>query len=416
MKAQQRVLFIGSVWPEPNSSAAGSRTMQLIEVFLSQQWEITFASTAGDSEFMIDFSKWNLTKVSIQLNDSRFDTFVAKLQPTVVIFDRFMTEEQFGWRIAEHCPNALRILDTIDLHCLRSARQKAFKENRKFEEDDLLKEGITKREIASILRSDLSLIISTTELDLLLHFFKIEPGLLYYLPFLLEPLTDNDKQKWLHFHEREHFVTIGNFLHEPNWNAVLYLKQELWPLLKKELPNAALHVYGAYCPQKAVELNNVKDGFIVKGRAEDAHAVVLAARVVLAPLRFGAGIKGKLIDAMQCGTPSVTTSIGAEGMHANLNWNGFIEDDSSSFVKSAIKLYTDEKVWQRCQDYGRIIVEEIYSRKTLGPKFISQLLLLQSNLDQARLKNFMGAMLLHHTAASTKYLSKWIEAKNKLNS
>ncbi len=416
MKAQQRVLFIGSVWPEPNSSAAGSRTMQLIEVFLSQQWEITFASTAGDSEFMIDFSKWNLTKVSIQLNDSRFDTFVAKLQPTVVIFDRFMTEEQFGWRVAEHCPNALRILDTIDLHCLRSARQKAFKENRKFEEDDLLKEGITKREIASILRSDLSLIISTTELDLLLHFFKIEPGLLYYLPFLLEPLTDNDKQKWLHFHEREHFVTIGNFLHEPNWNAVLYLKQELWPLLKKELPNAALHVYGAYCPQKAVELNNVKDGFIVKGRAEDAHAVVLAARVVLAPLRFGAGIKGKLIDAMQCGTPSVTTSIGAEGMHANLNWNGFIEDDSSSFVKSAIKLYTDEKVWQRCQDYGRIIVEEIYSRKTLGPKFISQLLLLQSNLDQARLKNFMGAMLLHHTAASTKYLSKWIEAKNKLNS
>ena len=158
MKAQQRVLFIGSVWPEPNSSAAGSRTMQLIEVFLSQQWEITFASTAGDSEFMIDFSKWNLTKVSIQLNDSRFDTFVAKLQPTVVIFDRFMTEEQFGWRVAEHCPNALRILDTIDLHCLRSARQKAFKENRKFEEDDLLKEGITKREIASILRSDLSLI------------------------------------------------------------------------------------------------------------------------------------------------------------------------------------------------------------------------------------------------------------------
>ena len=119
------------------------------------------------------------------------------------------------------------------------------------------------------------------------------------------------------------------------------MKQELWPLLKKELPNAALHVYGAYCPQKAVELNNVKDGFIVKGRAEDAHAVVLAARVVLAPLRFGAGIKGKLIDAMQCGTPSVTTSIGAEGMHANLNWNGFIEDDSSSFVKSAIKLYTD---------------------------------------------------------------------------
>ncbi len=414
MKNIQRILIIGSVWPEPSSSAAGSRTLQLVELFLSLNWEVTFASTASDSEYMIDFSKWNMTKVFIQLNDPAFDVFISTLQPTFVIFDRFMTEEQFGWRVAAHCPQAVRILDTIDLHCLRIVRQKAIKEDRKFQENDLLREEISKREIASILRSDLSLIISQKEFELLRDVFKIEAGVLHYLPFLLEPLTEKIKQEWLPFHSREHFITIGNFLHEPNWNAVLYLKQELWPLIKKELPNATLQVYGAYCSKKATALHHVKEGFLVKGRAERAHAVISKAKVVLAPLRFGAGIKGKLIDAMQCGTPSVTTAIGAEGMHDQLNWNGFIEDEPTSFAKAAIELYTNETIWQQCQENGRQIVNTIYCKETLEREFINRLLTLQDTLQEKRLKNFMGSILMHHTLASTKYLSKWIEAKNKL--
>ena len=119
----QQLLIIGFVWPEPNSSAAGGRMLQLISLFTDEGYSITFASPAQDSDFMVNLEGYGVDKISIALNCSSFDAFVKELNPTVVLFDRFMMEEQFGWRVAENCPNALRLLDTEDLHCLRLARQ-----------------------------------------------------------------------------------------------------------------------------------------------------------------------------------------------------------------------------------------------------------------------------------------------------
>ena len=238
-------------------------------------------------------------------------------------------------------------MDTEDLHCLRLARQKAFKEKRLFSTDDLLVEDFAKREIASILRCDVSLMISEYEIELLQSVFKIDSKLLYYLPLLLEPVEDSVIQKLPSIEERNNFVFIGNFLHEPNWNAVQYLKESIWPLIRKQMPEAVLQIYGAYPSQKVLQLNNVKEGFLVKGRAENAQEVVKNARIVLAPLRFGAGIKGKLLEAMQCGTPSVTTTIGAESMCGDLPWNGFITDDAQVFADKAVELYQDENLWKK---------------------------------------------------------------------
>lgn len=409
---QQNILIIGTVWPEPNSSAAGSRILQLIHLFLEQKWKITFASVASDSEHAFDVQALGVDKIKIDLNNKSFDEFVAKLQPSIVIFDRFMIEEQFGWRVAENSPDALRILDTIDLHCLRHARQSALKEKRVFVIEDLFSDT-AKREMASILRCDCSLIISDFEMKLLNDYFKIDSDLLHYIPFLLDKIEEKDKNEWPTFEERIHFVTIGNFIHEPNWNAVQYLKEELWPLIRKQLPSAELHIYGAYASQKVNELNNVKEGFLIKGRAEDAMQVVRKAKICLAPLRFGAGIKGKLVEAMQCGTPSVTTDVGAEGMHGEYNWNGIIANTPQEIADAAVKLYSNKVLWEKSQKNGIKIINNFYSKETHGAKFIWQILNLQKNLKQHRLKNFIGAMLMHHTISSTKYMSKWIEEKGK---
>jgi glycosyltransferase involved in cell wall biosynthesis len=135
--------------------------------------------------------------------------------------------------------------------------------------------------------------------------------------------------------------------------------------------------------------------------------------VVLAPLRFGAGAKGKLIEAMQCGTPSVTTTIGAESMNGNLAWSGSITDDPEVIVKAAIVLYQDENLWHQGQHNGVAIVNKRYEKSHFESDFISWILSIQESLKQHRNSNFMGAILLHHTTASTKYMSRWIEAKNK---
>ncbi|WP_115813596.1 glycosyltransferase [Flavobacterium aquicola] len=409
----QTLLIIGFVWPEPNSSAAGGRMLQLINEFQQQGFSITFASPAMDSDFMVDLATLNVDKKSISLNCSSFDIFVKELNPSAVLFDRFMIEEQFGWRVAENCPNAIRILDTEDLHCLRQARQKAFKANTEFTISDTLKEDVAKREIASILRCDLSLIISEFEIEVLKTTFKIDEKLLYYLPFLLETISKETFENLPPFEKRNGFIFIGNFLHEPNWNAVQYLKETIWPLLRKQLPEAELHIYGAYPSQKVMQLHQPKEGFHIKGRADDANEVVQNARIVLAPLRFGAGIKGKLIEAMQCGTPSITTTIGAESMQGNLPWNGFVTDDVNEFTNSAVQLYQDKKLWTAAQQNGIAIINQRYSKKRFENEFANQIEFLQSNLAQHRLDNFLGSLLQHHTLSSTKYMSRWIEEKNK---
>jgi hypothetical protein len=412
MNQIQTLLIIGFVWPEPNSSAAGGRMLQLIAQFQQQGFSITFASPALDSDFMVDLTTLNVDKKSIALNCSSFDIFIKELNPTVVLFDRFMIEEQFGWRVAENCSDALRILDTEDLHCLRLARQKAFKSNSEFNIVDILKEDVAKREIASILRCDLSLMISEFEMELLTTTFKIDEKLLYYLPFLLDPISKNTFEKLPSFEERNNFIFIGNFLHEPNWNAVLYLKENIWPLLRKQVPEANLNIYGAYPSQKVMQLHQPKEGFHIKGRAIDANEVVQNAKIVLAPLRFGAGIKGKLIEAMQCGTPSITTTIGAESMQGHLPWNGFVTDDITEFTNFAVQLYQDKNLWTVAQQNGIAIINQRYSKELFENNFALKVQFLRSNLPQHRLDNFFGALLQHHTLNSTKYMSRWIETKN----
>lgn len=414
MHENQTVLIIGFVWPEPNSSAAGGRMVQLISILKKNGFNVTFASPAMDSEYMIDLESLGVIKKSIALNCSSFDVFIKELNPTIVLFDRFMIEEQFGWRVAENCPNALRILDTEDLHCLRLARQKAFKENRIFSTDDLLEEEVAKREIASILRCDISLMIAEYEMELLESVFKINADLLYYLPLLLENNENSTIQKLPSFEDRKHFVLIGNFLHEPNWNSVQYLKETIWPLIRKQLPEAVLEIYGAYPSQKVLQLHQPKEGFFIMGRANNAQDIVKNARVVLAPLRFGAGLKGKLVEAMQCGTPSITTSIGAESMHGNLPWNGFVEDNPLVFAAKAIQLYNDKTIWQKSQENGFEIIEKRYLKTLFEDDFIAHILNIQDQLKQHRLTNFMGGLLQHHTLTSSKYMSRWIEEKNKL--
>ena len=413
MTVNQHVLILGFVWPEPNSSAAGGRMVQLISIFKDRGFEVTFASSASDSDYMIDLETLGVSKKSIALNCSSFDVFVKELNPTIVLFDRFMMEEQFGWRVAENCPDALRVLDTEDLHCLRMARQKAFKENRSFSTDDLLVEDVAKREIASILRCDISLMIAEYEMQLLKSVFKIDSNVLYYFPLLLDPITVSTIQNLPLFEDRKNFVFIGNFLHEPNWNAVQYLKETIWPLIRKQLPEAILQIYGAYPSQKVKQLHQPKQGFYIIGRANDAQEVVRNARVVLAPLRFGAGIKGKLVEAMQCGTPSVTTTIGAESMCGDLPWNGFIADDAQAFANKAVELYQDKMLWLKAQESGFKIIERRYLKYLFEGDLICHILNVQAHLKQHRLDNFMGTLLQHHTLTSTKYMSRWIEEKNK---
>ena len=402
------ILIIGYVWPEPASSAAGSHMLSIIRLYRQQGWQVEFATPSQPTEHMIDLANEGVSSKSITLNCDSFDSYISDMKPDIVMFDRFMMEEQFGWRVDKHCPNAIKILDTEDLQCLRNARHQALKAKRELLPSDLFSE-LAKREIAAILRCDISLIISSFEMDLLINTFKLDADLLHHLPFMVE--LDKLPVKFKTYAERNHFISIGNFRHAPNWDMVLYL-QEIWPHIRKQIPTAELHIYGSYPPPKATALNNPKTGFLIKGWAADAFEVMEAARVCLAPIRFGAGIKGKLLDAMIVQTPSVTTSVGSEGMHQANDWPGVIADDLMLYVDAAVQLYNDETQWLQAQKDATSILSDGYNSKISGPALVLKINNLFENLEQHRLNNFTGSMLKHHTMMSTKYMSQWIAAKN----
>ena len=421
-----RVLIIGYVWPEPRSSAAGGHMMQIIESFLQRGWHITFSSPAGIGEHKADLAGLGIDEVGIELNNSSFDTFISQLAPDIVLFDRFMMEEQFGWRVEKHCPAALRVLETSDLQSLRDARQQQLKARLKSSADlddfsnlfaparrdtfeQMADTDLAQREIAAIYRCDLSLMISEYEIDLLVEHFNVPRALLHWCPLMV----DSVPATFVPFEQRQHFLSIGNFRHAPNWDAVLWMKTTVWPLIRQQLPGAQLHVYGAYTPPKATALHNPAQGFHVLNWAEDALEVMSHARICMAPLRFGAGIKGKIADAMLCGTPNVTTPVGAEGMHGELPWAGAIEQSASAIAAAAVHLYQNAEAWHQAQQHGQTLLAQRYLQASHGPALVECIERCRTGLEQHRRNNFTGAMLRHHQHKSTQYMAQWIEAKNR---
>lgn len=405
-----KLLVIGYVWPEPNSSAAGGHMLDILRFFVKRGWDVTFASPAQLSPHQYDLAHLGIKQQEIKLNCDSFNHFVRTLSPQLVLFDRFMMEEQFGWRVAKEQPTAIRILESSDLHLLRHARQLAQK-NQQGDYTPYLTSEMALREIAAIYRCDLTLIISEFEMGLLQEHFQIPRQLLHYLPLLVDEAALQPRLGG--YQQRHHFITIGNFRHPPNWDSVLWLHQQIWPAIRRAIPDSELHIYGAYPPKKATQLNSPANGFLVKGWAESSIEVLQQARVMLAPLRFGAGQKGKLLDAMLAGTPSITTTIGAEGMAGDLPWGGTVADDNQAIIDAAIALYQTPSLWDEKQQHGFEIVQQRFSSQPHLTAFESRLEQLSQHIEQERNNNFVGRMLNHHHHKSTQYMSLWIEEKNR---
>jgi glycosyltransferase involved in cell wall biosynthesis len=419
MTQSQAALILVTVWPEPESSAAGWRVGNMIDTLKDAGFSVTIASPSRENEFSERLKSQDVAVQPIAINDSAFDAWIAQAGFALAILDRFIIEEQFGWRIQEHSPATVRVLDTEDLHFLRRARQQALADGKAlsevFEDQiDLLTEDAC-REIASIYRSDLTLILSDHEMDLLKNRFRVDPELLEPFRFCYRDIPETKG-----FEERTHFVVIGNFRHPPNADGTRWLKTELWPAIKKRLPeehrNAELHVYGAYPSKEAMNMNSPSERFIVKGPAEDVHETLKQYRVNLAPLRFGAGIKGKISDGWRAGAPVVTTPIGSEGMTLRKKppvFGGFITRSAIEFADAAAILYTNDLEWEQARQDGYSVLREHFDYRFNSTRLAETLHKLISEIEKRRERNFMGKILHHQSMRSTKYFSKWIELKSK---
>lgn len=370
---------------------------------------------------------------------------------STVIFDRFYAEEAYSFRIREQCPHALRILDMQDMHSLRIGRQQLVKEIDRREANknhaneqikmtpELIEEAMKfdpsmhewvedlpqhkkahstlLRELASIHRSDLVLVCSNSELKMLKQpSWNIESSKLIPASFFQVKV---EQESTMSYDERCDFVSIGGFKHPPNVDSARLLRR-IWPRIRSLLPDARLHVYGAYPTNDILPMHDEKLGFYVHGHVEDIKEALLRRRVLLAPLRFGAGIKGKIIDSWGYGLPVVTTPIGAEGMMmtdteaSNENdWGGCVVSNEDEFVKAAVDLYTTKELWKCSQNKGIELLNALFNKEQNLQLIDDALDDAKMNLRQRRKRDVTGQLLWHQSNRSTEYFSKWIELKEK---
>lgn len=419
-----KVLLFGLVWPEPTSSAAGVRTVSLLRVLSTIANEVIVWSPCQNNDFKLALEAEGFKTKKINPNDSVIEEDLKNLMPDLVIFDRFVMEEMFGWRVKECCPSSLLVLDTIDLHFLRKNREKIYKDNKEevLQNFDYVKElefkkfftDETYREIASILRCDLTLLVSKYEYELLIKNFSIiADKLIYY------PLTVKIDSSIIRFEEKSGFCTIGNFNHSPNKESVLLLRDIFWPKIREELISKhfisypRLDIYGSYSTDNINSLNSPEIGFNICGWASESILTLQKYRVNLAPLMFGAGIKGKILDSWSAGTPVITTPIGAEGMTANGKFGGIISSSCEEFINHAISLYTNKNLFDESIKSASEIIELKFSPIVCNNMFISSIKRALTDIISFREKCFLSKMLNYHQFRSTEFMARWIEEKAK---
>lgn len=394
---------MGPHLPEPRSSAAGRRSLDLLKALERSGAKLTLLSPkpAGDRTGPLP-SSWEVLETD--LNRTRFQEQLEGIDPDLVVFDRFPTEEQFSWRAREACPQARTLLDTQDLHSLRRQRRRAAQggvaclaSEGPLEGPDFL------RELASCLRVDGVLLISPREREILLERAPYLAPKVHVLPLLSDgahPLFERP------FAKRQGAAFLGNLLHAPNRDALVWLLEEIWPQVLQKVPEARLRVAGAYAPPSLLPRLQRARSVDWLGAVEDSGAFLAAARVQIAPLRFGAGQKGKLLEGFEVGLPAVTTPIGCEGMGDGA-WPGQIQATASGLAQGVAELLLDPGAWERARGEipARLSAHQRGPEEAKLAAFLSRLG--RTSSPAQVLKDLLWSQKLR----ASEFMGRWIELK-----
>ena len=372
---------------------------------------------------------------------------------STIIYDRFYMEETFSHSVQQqHLPEACHILDMQDMHSLRWGRQQLVQDFDKnypdtcdpfeclddvvaFQPSILTIPGNNRllRELASIQRCDLTLVCSPYELEVLQSTYNIPSNKLCLAPFFVDQSSIQKSRKppldYEDTNRDTRFIFCGGFKHAPNVDAVHVLVNHIWPKIHCQLATeATLHIYGAYCNSKIYKYHNPANGIYVHGYTsslDDVFSNHGNNRVLLAPLRFGAGIKGKIVDAWTYGIPVVTTPIGSDGMvipkknydETSVQYSVFggrVSFTVNEFVDAAVELAMDPAAAAQAIEDGTSCLKTLYDYDQNGQSVVNKIHEVQRNLSKRRETDITRAILWHQSNRSTEYFSKWIELKETM--
>ncbi len=268
---------------------------------------------------------------------------------SVVILSRSHIAIKYIDMVRSACPTARIIYDTVDLGFLRESRRARIENSEKLLEDA---EKLKLTELYLSRNSDVTLVVSPVEKALLL---KEDPSLNIEIVSIIHNITKPQKS----FSERKGIFFVGGFAHPPNVDAVAYFVTEIFPILKQKLPDLTFYIVGSNPPNQVLALKS--SDIIVTAYVKDLTSYFENCKVFVAPLRYGAGVKGKIIQSMSHGLPVVTTSIGAEGIELTDGVDVLIADEPEKFAEKAVLLCTNENLWNKLSQNSMRNIEKHFS-------------------------------------------------------
>ncbi len=269
--------------------------------------------------------------------------------------------------VRRYCPNARIVFNTVDLHFLREQRQAELAASPAM----VRAAGRTREiELQTMRKADATIVLSLAERELLER--EVPEVALFTIPLVREVPGRSTG-----FATRRDFLFIGGYEHPPNADAVLYFANEIWPLIHRRLPDTRFFIIGSNAPDEIRSLQG--DGIVFVGYVEDIAPYFGNCRLSVVPLRYGAGIKGKIATALGFGMPCIATPIAVEGMGLTDGCDIVVADQPAEFADAAVRLYYDEATWQMLSDNGLAFVEKNYSlanSRTLIAEMLDHLLAL----------------------------------------
>lgn len=335
-----RLLVLDHCNPTPDQDAGSITVFNIMRIFRSLGWKVTFIPE--DNFLRTDRETAAMQRIGIECLYHPYVNSVRRHMEqygsdydAVLVFRSSCLQRHLG-TIRETAPQAKIIYHTSDLHYLREQREAELSGS-----EEMRKSAARTRntELALVEAADATVVHSSEEQQLLGQETGC-PGKIFLFPWAIDiPRTESG------WEVRDGLVFVGGFQHPPNVDAVLHFADNIWPLVRRKIPAAVFRVVGSRVPSQIRDLHG--NGIEVLGFVSDLTSLMNRSRLMVAPLRFGAGIKGKIGTALSHGLPVVTTSIGAEGMDLLPGEGVRVADDPVAFADLVADLYGNPDVWER---------------------------------------------------------------------
>ncbi len=285
-----------------------------------------------------------------------WDDLMKQAEYPLAILSRYQTARTFLPLIRAFSPETKIVLDTVDVHFLREQRRaNLYGAVQMHKHASETKES----ELETCGKSDALIAVTEEDAAVLREELGAEK------PVWVIPNIHPVEKAPVPFHERRDLVFVGNFAHPPNSDAMYYFCGQILPLIQKKLPDIYLYIVGGN--SRPVLQNLLSDRVILTGYVPSTKPFLHHCRLSVNPLRYGAGMKGKIGEAMAHGLPLVTTTIGAEGFHMEPGIHALVADTPEQFAEAVIQAYTDEALWTKLSENGLRMIEECYSPDAVFP-------------------------------------------------